>query len=70
VQKFGSTALRSAASAGHTNVVVALLTAGADVNAKGVRDLLLQPPPIHVSFASIYCVRISISLRLLASRAS
>ena len=71
VQNGGQTALQKAATWGRTEIVNALLKApGIDVNMKDVRDLLLQPPPPLLSFASIYCVRLSISLRLLSSRAS
>jgi ankyrin repeat protein len=71
VQELGETALHKAARRGRTEIVNALLKAPRiAVNLKNVRDLLLQHPPIHVSFASINGVRISISLRLLASRAS
>ena len=70
MQNNGSTALHLAAFNGHAEIVTALLNNGADVTLTIVRDLLLQPPPIHVSFASIYGVRIYSSLRLLSSRAS
>ena len=71
VQKDGDTALDLAAQRGHDETVKALLNArGIDVNVQDVRDLLLQHPRIHVSFASTYGVRIYSSLRLLPPRAS
>ena len=71
MQKDGYTALHMAAVNDHAEVVKELLKAqDIDVNLKNVRDLLLQHPRIHVSFASIYGVRIYSSLRLLSSRDS
>ena len=71
MQEDGDTALHWAVYNGHDAIVKALLNArGIDVNLQDVRDLLLQTPRIHVSFASIYGVRIYSSLRLLSSRDS